>query len=425
MEPRFSLGKLADVLRRNRAFRRLYAANAISGVGDFLDVVALYSLLIELTGSGESVAYALLLHLVPFFLLGPAAGVLADRISRRKILVVCDLLRAALVLCLLFVRSPELVWVAYLVTGARSAVSAFFEPAVQATVPALVSQEDLVFAGTLENSLWATTLTLGSALGGVAVATVGRDAVFVLDALSFLGSAWFLRGLPEVRAKADRAAAEVREEQRIPGEDRLANLLGMRDLREGVRYLRDHGDVRALIFVKACFGLTLGGVLVLLSWFGERVFAAGNGRGIAVLYLARGVGSLVGPFFAFKLVGHDRRSLRKGIALADSLILVCYLAFSASPSLWVAALALTVANAGGSILWTSGSTLLQLTVPDHVRGRVASADVASMTLCMSASTWIVGVLLDGGVPARALMAGCGLVAVVPLSFWIVRNARAQ
>jgi len=222
----FSLQRLGGVLRRNAAFRRLYLANAISGIGDWLDVVALYSLLVELTGSGKTVAYALLLHLVPFFLLGPAAGVLADRISRKKILIACDLLRAALVLCLLFVRRPELVWVAFAVTGARSAVSAFFEPAMQATVPGLVAKEDLVLAGTLENSLWATTLAIGSALGGLAVATVGRDAAFGLNAVSFLASAWFLRGIPDIRTRSDKQAAEVREDERTPAESRLANLLG-------------------------------------------------------------------------------------------------------------------------------------------------------------------------------------------------------
>ena len=407
-------------MRRNPPFRRLYIANAISGIGDFLDVVALYSLLVELTGRGQSVSYALLLHLVPFFLLGPVAGVLADRISRRKILIACDLSRAALTLCLLFVRSPELVWIAYAVTAVRSAVSAFWEPAMQATVPSLVPAEDLVFAGTLDNSLWATTLALGAALGGLVVATVGRDAAFVLDGLSFLVSAFFLRGIPDVRARADKQAAELREEAHTPGESRLANLLALRDLREGVRYLLAHADVRALIFVKACFGLTLGGVLVLLPWFGERVFDAANGRGLAVFYLARGVGSLVGPLAAFRLIGHDRRSLRRGIAWADALIICCYLAFGLSPSIWPAALALALANAGGSILWTSGSTLLQLTVPDHVRGRVASADIAAMTMCMAFSTFLAGVLLDRGVAPRLLMAGCGLVALVPLSYWVGR-----
>ena len=111
------------VVRDNRAFRRLYAANAVSQMGDWLNVVALFSLLVELTGAGEAVAIALLTRFVPTFFAGPAAGVLADRVSRRAIMVASDVLRAALVLCLLFVRRPDQVWIAYAVVTAHSVVS--------------------------------------------------------------------------------------------------------------------------------------------------------------------------------------------------------------------------------------------------------------------------------------------------------------
>src|SRR3954471_15165935 len=98
MEDRPTLARLAGVVRQNPGFRRLYTANAVSQMGDWLNVVALFSLLLELTGKGESVALVLVVRLLPAFLVGPAAGVLADRVSRRAMMVVCDLLRAALVL---------------------------------------------------------------------------------------------------------------------------------------------------------------------------------------------------------------------------------------------------------------------------------------------------------------------------------------
>jgi predicted MFS family arabinose efflux permease len=177
--------------------------------------------------------------------------------------------------------------------------------------------------------------------------------------------------------------------------------------------------VRALLAVKASFGFTLGGVLVLLAYFGEKVFAHGNGAGIAVLWTARGVGSFAGPFAAFRLSGTDDRGLRRSISGAFALLVVCYLAFALSPAIGYAALALAIANAGGSILWTSGSTLLQRMVPDAVRGRVAAAEIGGFMLTLSASTLATGLLLDGGIPPRALMAGCGLVALVPLAYWAV------
>ena len=137
-----------------------------------------------------------------------------------------------------------------------------------------------------------------------------------------------------------------------------------------------------------------------------------------MLWTARGVGSFFGPLVAFRLVGHDQRALRRGILWAYCALVVCYLGFAVSPRLAVAAAFLAVANAGGSILWTYGAALLQQIVPDAVRGRVAATHMAGMTLAMSVSTLVVGLLLDRGVGPRPLMAGCGLVAVAPIVFWL-------
>lgn len=417
MDRSFSLARLSSVLRTNRDFRRLYAANAVSQMGDWFNVVALFSLLLELTGQGGAVAIALLARSLPAFLAGPAAGVLADRVSRRAIMLLSDVLRAGLVLCLLFVRRPDQAWIAYAVVTAHSFVSAFFDPAQQAMLPNLVTEEDYPLAATLENSLWAATLAVGSGLGGVALLLVGRDAAFVCDAASFIGSAALIARLPAGHAKrADRDALEMAQEAREPG-SRFENLFGVRELRQGIRYVASHRQVRALLAVKASFGLTLGGVLVLLAYFGEKVFHHENGAGIAILYAARGVGSFAGPFAAFRLAGTDDRGLRRGIGGAFALLAICYVCFALSPAIGYAAVALAVANAGGSILWTSGSTLLQRLLPDAVRGRVAAAEMCGFMLTLAASTLSTGLLLDRGVAPRALMAACGLVALLPLAYW--------
>ena len=415
-----SFSRLWGVIRDNPGFRRLYTANAISQVGDWLNVVALFSLLLQLTGKGEAVALVLVTRLLPAFFVGPAAGVVADRLSRRAILITCDLLRAALVLCLLFVRRPEQVPIAYAVMVVHSLASAFFEPAQVATFPNLVPAKDLPLAATLENSLWSIALAVGASLAGAVMALGSRDAAFVLDALSFRGAAWLLRGLPDTRRTRTPSAVtamELTEEARGDSAGGWANLLGLPDLREGFRYLGSHAFVRALLLVKAGFGLTLGGVLVLVAWFGERAFAHAGGGGIAVLWTARGVGSFLGPIVALRLASASSRSLARGIAVAQLTIVGSYLAFAASPSLWPAALALGVANAGGSLLWVYGSTLLSQIVPDEVRGRVAAAEMGGMTLAMSASTLLPGELLDHGVGPRPLMIGCALAGLIPIAIW--------
>jgi predicted MFS family arabinose efflux permease len=410
-----SFRRIVEVVRRNPDYRRLFAANAISGMGDWFDVVALFSLLLELTGKGESVAFVLVCRSLPMFLTGPVAGVIADRLSRRAIMVISDVVRALLVVALLFVHRPDQVWIAYTVVVLHAITSAFFEPAQQATFPNLVRTEDLVVASALENTLWSTVLAVGSALGGAVMLAFGRQTTFALDALSFVISALLLRGLP-ARIAQRRKPLEL--PVRAPtARARWARALGFEELVEGARYVFHHRRVRSLILAKACFGLTLGGVLVLLAFFGEKVFHLEEGKGISILWTARGIGSFLGPFIAWRLGGDSEPALRRGITVAFATVLAGYVLMSLTGSVWIAAAILAVANAAGSVLWTYGSSLLQLIVPDGLRGRVFATDMAGMTLTMTASTLVVGHALDAGVSARGLLAGCGIIALVPIALW--------
>ena len=406
-----NLARLWGVVRDNKAYRRLFAANLVSQLGDWFSTVALFSLLLELTGKGESVAFVLVFHTMPMFFMGPLAGVVADRFNRRFILVTADLSRAVIVLGFLLVRKPEHAAIAYALVSTRSLFTAFFEPAQQATFPNLVDAKDLVVASALENSVWATTLALGSALGGIPMLYAGRPAIFVINAGTYLCSALLLRGLPD---RVARAKVEERQE-RAPG---LKSALGITDFLEGLRYLGENAQVRALVLAKGGFGLTLGGVLVLLAFFGEKVFSAG-GLGIPALWTARGIGSFVGPFIAWKLGGDSQPALRRGMTIAFGLVCTSYLLLAKAPTLLLATPVLMLANSGGSILWTYGSSIQALIVPDALRGRVAAADMAWMTVTMASSTLLTGHLLDAGVAPRLLMAGCGLVAIVPIVFWLL------
>ena len=400
-----SLRRLWAVVRDNPDFRRLALASLVSQTGDWFDAVALFSLLLQLTGKAESVSFVLVARSLPMVLTGPWAGVLADRLDRRFLMVVSDLGRALLVLGLLLVRTPQDAPIAYLVIALHSVLSIVFEPAQQAVFPNLVRREDLVVASALENTLWSVCLALGSALGGLSMAALGRDATFVFDSLTFVISALLIHGLP------DRIRRPVPSEGSPEG-----NHGEQGSFVEGARYVLSQPRVLALILVKAGFGLTLGGVLVLLAYFGEFVFG-GAGSQVAALWTARGVGSFAGPLVAYWLGGDSELALRKGIAGSLAMIGASYLVFSQAPNLAVAVVALMVANAGGSVLWTFGSSLINQLVPDAFRGRVGSTDMGFITLTMTVSTLLVGQLLDGGVSARTLMAGCGLVALVPIAYW--------
>src|SRR5258705_9190894 len=131
-----------SLLRSNRNFRLLYIGQAISQLGDWFNAVAVYALLLDLTGSATAVAWMLVVQFLPVAIVGPVAGVVVDRVDRRRLMIAADLLRGALILGLLLVRSREQVWIAYVVMSLTVSATAFFEPARTATIPNLTSADE-------------------------------------------------------------------------------------------------------------------------------------------------------------------------------------------------------------------------------------------------------------------------------------------
>ena len=158
-------------------------------MGDWFDTIALYTIILNLTGSGRDVGLLLVARFVPSFFFGPISGVVADRFSRRTIMIVSDILRAVVVLGFLFVRRADQLWIIYVLTVLQLALSTFFEPAKTAAVPSIVTDRELVAANAISSVTWSIMLTLGAAIGGVITGWFGTNAAFILDALSYVLSA--------------------------------------------------------------------------------------------------------------------------------------------------------------------------------------------------------------------------------------------
>ncbi|MGH2380237.1 MAG: MFS transporter [Candidatus Limnocylindria bacterium] len=183
------------LLRENRPFTRLYGAQLISFAGDWFATVALLGLSLELTGSAALAAMVLVLQTAGFAVASPIAGALADRFDRRKLLVAADLARVPVALAFLLARKPETLWIAFVAVALLAIGAAVFEPTSSASLPNLVEPEQLPEANVLLGSAWGTMLAVGAALGGVVVATLGRDAAFVVNAASFAISAVLIVGI--------------------------------------------------------------------------------------------------------------------------------------------------------------------------------------------------------------------------------------
>jgi MFS family permease len=403
-----------SILRNNRNFRLLYIGQTISQLGDWFNAVAVYALLLDLTGSATAVAWMMIVQFLPVAVFGPLAGVIVDRVNRRRLMIITDLLRGGLILLLLLIRRPDQVWIAYVVMAVAVGAQAFFEPARTATIPNVTAPEELLQANALSSATWSAMLALGASIGGLVTALAGRNVAFVVNALSFFASAFFLA---QTRYDATPAAA--------PKPKGILALTGVTDLIDGVRYVRQHSHVAALMFVKAGWGLA-GGVLLLLTIFGQRVFplVGGSAAGIGVLYAARGIGAGLGPIALRWIIGQQPRRLRRAIGPAYFVVGVFYVALAWAPTLWVAALCVLCAHFGGSILWVFSTVLLQMEVPDRFRGRVFATELALVTLMSSASSYWTGRQLDrAGWSPRTLAFLLGIMFCVPGTLWLWIQSR--
>ncbi|PYX30316.1 MAG: MFS transporter, partial [Acidobacteria bacterium] len=132
---RVSFASYLRLLGGNRNFRQLWGAQIVSEIGDWFYTLAIYNLLLQLTGRASSVGLALVLQVLPQTLVGPASGVINDRLRRKYVMIAADFGRVLIVLCMLFVRSKEMVWLVYPLLVAETLLAAFFEPARSSVIP--------------------------------------------------------------------------------------------------------------------------------------------------------------------------------------------------------------------------------------------------------------------------------------------------
>jgi MFS family permease len=409
----------AELLRGNSEFRKLWTGQFISQTGDWFNNVALFTLILNLTGNSESVGYILIIKLLPTFFFGPFAGVVADRFNRKAIMILSDVLRGFLVLGFLFIKNPDQVWIVYLITALQVVGTTFFEPANSASIPMIVQRRGLITANALASMSWSITLSVGAALGGLVTDVLGRETAFVIDSISFFISAAFIWSVrfPRMPERAPRAEKKLS----------FARVTGLADMIEGARYLRSNPSLIAVLLVKSGWGVG-GGVLLLLTIFGKQIFPLGRdgSASIGLLYAARGLGAFLGPVTARLFTGSSPRIMRRAITIAFFLSSAFYLLFAHSPFLAVAALCVMGAHAGGSIQWTFSTTLLQMSAENRFLGRVFSIEQALVMLTISASTFLTGWGIDrAGLTARQMASLLGLAFIIPGLMWIIAERRLK
>jgi MFS family permease len=420
--PSISLASYTGLLRGNHNFRRLWMAQIVSEVGDWFYTLSIYTLLLQLTGHAGSVALALVLQVLPQTFVGPTAGVVNDRLKRKHVMIAADLVRFGVVLAMLLVRSRSMVWLVYPLLLAETTMAAFFEPARSSVIPNIAAEGEILVANTLSAATWSVNLLIGASVGGLVAAFFGRDTVFILNALSFLTSAFLISRMRFAEPHAESAAPL-----------RPRDLVDFSPVLEGIRYIRSHRTLLPAVFAKAG-ELMVGPSWVIFTVMGAREFAV-HGRGIdvaggamlgmSILLGGRGLGAMVGPLVAARWAGESDQRLRLGILFGYLTVAVGYGVLGVSRSVWMAAACAMLAHAGGSTVWVFSTTLLQVHTEDRFRGRVFAADLGLGSLTFAVTAYLAGRFLDAGISARTLAVGTGLLMLIPAAIlaWALHAGR--
>jgi MFS family permease len=363
-------------------------------------MVALVVLVVQITGSASAVGGALVARLLPT-IASPLAGVLADRVDRRVVLVASDLARAVLVLGLVFARDLATIYILVFLMGLARTV---FNPTVRAAFPSVVGGGDLTRANALISGTFSVSETAGPALGGLLVATVGVDAAFVLDAATYLVSAALLSLTP-------LAQPQRKDEEAGFGEE----------LKAGFAYLAAARVSLAIVVGAFLTVLTINVTVPAEVFLAKETFEAGD-AGYGLLVGLYGGGMVLGSALIATL--GDRIRLLPFYFCGILISALALVGASLSPTFVFALGALVVAGIANGIDNVTTDTILQKRVPDAFLGRVFSVRFLGFSAGEVLAYSIGGAIVDAsGARFTYLLAGAATAAagIVILLFLIVAS----
>jgi MFS family permease len=364
----------AELLRRNRGFRLLFVATLGSLLGTWLATIALTVDVYDHTHSGTWVSALLIAVFLPTVVVGVAVGPLLDRLSRRRLMIASDLLRAIVFVALPFVDRPaSLVALA----GVAGIGNAIYRPTVNAALPNLLEENELergnALFQTVENMAWAA----GPIVGGAIVAVSGTHAAYWINAVSFVFSALVIRMIPARRLQSEATISKGH----------------WRDIADGLSFARRSPALRAILVSWSVVMLAVACVNVGEVVIAKDSFNAGD-FGYGLLFGASGVGLAIGSFFGGMLA--ERRAVAGLYGPAMILAGVGTLLGSVAPNVWVAAVPVVVQGIGSGAAALYNVLLIQRSVPDSYRGR-------AFTLAMSVTYLVLGPAMAVAGPVTNLL----------------------
>ncbi len=404
-----------QLLRGNRNFRNLLAGQFISELGNWFNFIASLGL-VRLVSDASPMAAGILFvcRLLPFALFSPIAGTFVDRFSRRQVMIITDLARVAAALMFLFVSGPDDLWIAYLATVLLSTFGAFFDGAKNASTPNLTGREGLLAGTALMFSTRFLLMAIGSALGGWASAIFGYEVAFIINAASFLASAYTVWLIPD---------EAVREQETA---DRAGRSSFISEMREGLHYAVTNHFALTSILMNVIWAVGGGAINIVFERMGGVVFVAKEGWNpdvaVALLWTASGFGLFLGMMIAHRASIHlDRRGTTYqfiGWTLIAHGVLFAFAGIV--PGLWLFMLFAFISRMIIGVEYAVQETLFQRSLPDYMRGRISTLERGAELTMFGLSSWASSLLIYG-VSAEVLTVFSGLLAGSAGIVWFVRE----
>jgi MFS family permease len=396
-------------LRKHRNYRLFFSGQIVSLVGTWMQNIALAWFVVELTHSAVAVGFLAFCRFAPFTVFGLVSGVVADRFDNRRLVMVTQTasMVVALGLTALAFSGAEIVWLAYALAAAAGTALVFDAPGRHALTFQMVGREELPNAIALNASLFNGSRVIGPAAAGVIIAAFGVGVCFAINAVSFLAvltSLWLMR--QDELVKIDRP-------------DEHPSVL--RSVREGLGYARRSPRVRLVLAMTTVVSTVGFNFHVLVPVLASETLDSGP-RTFGILSACFGAGALTGALLAAALGRASWKALLAGVGGFS----VSLLALAPVETVVLAAALLFVVGVCFT-MWTANSqSVLQLSAPDHLRGRVLSLYLFAFAGLAPLGGLLAGWLSDvGGTQLAFLVAGATGLVMTLLALRELRTNRAD
>lgn len=362
-----------ELLKQNRNFRNLLAGQFISELGNWFNFIAglgLIRLVSEASPTAAGIFFVC--RIVPFAVFSPIAGTFVDRFSRRTVMIVTDLARALAALMFLFVDAAEELWIAFLAMTLLSVLGSFFDGAKNAATPNLTGREGLLAGTALMFSTRFLLMAIGSALGGWASAYFGYKIAFVINAVSFVVSAWTVWRIP------DEATRDKETVEKDSGTQNRPSFID--EMREGFKYTVSNQFALTILLMNVIWAMGGGAINIIFERVGGVDFAQRENLNpdvsVAILWTAAGLGLGLGMMIAHRTSIYLDRQGRNNLFIGASLALhgILFAAAGLMPRLLLFVVFVFISRLVIGVEYAIQETLFQRSLPDYIRGRISTLD---------------------------------------------------